>query len=135
MNDSPTARMIADAIEASGRTQREIADEMGLTRSNIISMLKSGEMQMPIERIPAFSRATGIDPLALTRVAMTEYMPETWKVLSAPPAPVPEAQLNVRAPVPVIDRFRTLCRAERRSYGEMLAILIERWETAGDRAV
>ncbi|MFG6581548.1 hypothetical protein ACGYK1_19400, partial [Sulfitobacter sp. 1A13191] len=29
-----TARMIADAIEASGKTQREIAEEMGLLRPN-----------------------------------------------------------------------------------------------------
>ena len=61
MTTSPTARMIADAIEASGKTQREIAEEMGLLRPNVISMLKSGEMTMPIERIPAFSKATGID--------------------------------------------------------------------------
>lgn len=34
-------------------------------------MLKSGEVRMPIERIPAFAVATGIDALSLTRVAMS----------------------------------------------------------------
>ena len=74
--------MITDAVEASGKILREIAAEMGLERGNVISMLKSGEMRMPIERIPAFATATGIDPLLLTQTAMTEYMPETWNAVS-----------------------------------------------------
>ncbi|SFE92078.1 hypothetical protein SAMN04515678_12321, partial [Roseivivax sediminis] len=55
MTDSPTARMIADAIEASGKSQREIASEMGYERPNVVSMMKNGDMRMPLERIPAFA--------------------------------------------------------------------------------
>ncbi|MGR3271504.1 hypothetical protein [Thalassococcus profundi] len=46
MTDSPTARLIAEAIDASGKTQREIANEIGFERPNVVSMLKSGEMRM-----------------------------------------------------------------------------------------
>ena len=69
----------------------------------MISMLKSGEIRMPIERIPAFAVATGIDALSLTRVAMSAHMPETWAVLAAPAAPVQEAQLKIRAPGAVVE--------------------------------
>ncbi|NIY95450.1 MAG: helix-turn-helix transcriptional regulator [Oceanospirillaceae bacterium] len=128
MTTSPTARMIADAIEASGKTQREIAEEMGLLRPNVISMLKTGEMTMPIERIPAFSKATGIDPLLLTQTAMSEYMPETWNVLATTAAPIQDVQINIRAPGPVVERFKAICQRERRNYGDMLSILIGVWD-------
>ena len=45
MTDSPTARLIAEAINTSGKTQREIANEIGFERPNVVSMLKSGEMR------------------------------------------------------------------------------------------
>ena len=128
MTTSPTARMITDAVEGSGKTLREIAAEMGLERGNVISMLKSGEMRMPIERIPAFATATGIDPLLLTQTAMTEYMPETWNVLAASAAPVQEVQLNIRASAPVVERFRAVCQTERRNYGDMLGLLLDVWD-------
>ena len=128
MTTSPTARMITDAVEASGKTLREIAADMGLERGNVISMLKSGEMRMPIERIPAFAAATGIDALALTRVAMSEYMPETWSVLAASAAPVQEVQLNIRAPGAVVERFKAICQTERRNYGDMLGLLLDVWD-------
>ncbi|WP_040544680.1 helix-turn-helix transcriptional regulator [Salipiger bermudensis] len=128
MTTSPTARMIADAVEASGKTLREIATEMGLERGNVISMLKSGEMRMPIERIPAFAAATGIDPLALTRIAMSEYMPQTWNVLAPTAVPVHEVQLNIRAPSAVVERFKAVCQTERRNYGDMLGLLLDVWD-------
>ena len=124
MSSSPTARMIADAIENSGKTQREIATEMGYDRPNVISMLKSGEMRMPIERIPAFSKATGVDALLLTKTAMLEYMPETWNVLSGTTTPPAESQINIRGPVAVIERFKEMCQSERRTYSEMLELMM-----------
>ena len=61
MPHSPTARLIADALDASGKTQREVAEEVGFPRGNVISMLRSGEMRLPIERAPALARALGIN--------------------------------------------------------------------------
>ncbi|WP_242533918.1 XRE family transcriptional regulator [Salipiger bermudensis] len=135
MTTSPTARMIADAVEASGKTLREIATDMGLERGNVISMLKSGEMRMPIERIPAFAAATGIDALELTRVAMSEYMPEAWAVLAASASPVQEIQLNIRAPGAVVERFKAICQTERRNYGDMLGLLLDVWDGDVDKMV
>ncbi|KAA9010039.1 helix-turn-helix domain-containing protein [Histidinibacterium aquaticum] len=127
---SPTALLIADAIEASGKTQREIATEMGFERANVISMMKSGDMRIPLERIPAFAAATGVDSESLLKSAMLEYMPETWNVVAkskraaGPAALVPEAQINIRGPAPVIERFKHLCAEDRRTYPEMLELLL-----------
>lgn len=127
---SPTARMIADAIEVSGKTQREIATEMGFEHANVLSMLKSGEMRMPLERIPSFAAATGISADVLLQTAMQEYMPETWAVVARATAAssvaqaIPEAQINIRGPAPMIERFKQLCAEDRRTYYEMLELMM-----------
>jgi hypothetical protein len=36
-----------------------------------------------------------------------------------------EGQLNIRAPVEVIERFRHLCKEDRRTYADMLRILMD----------
>lgn len=82
MKTSPTAEAIEAAINKSGKTQMEIAKEIGFERPNVISMLKRGEMKMPIDRIPAFAQACGVDPVELIKIAMQEYHSETWKVLT-----------------------------------------------------
>ena len=133
MTDTTTARLIADAIDGCGKTQRQIAEEMGLERQNVISMIKTGEMRIPIERIPAFANATGVDVQLLLRTAMTEYMPEAWKALAA--AAPQDVQLNIRAPSPVVERFKTICQTERRSYGDMLDILVDVWDGKVERMV
>ncbi|EPX85323.1 hypothetical protein [Salipiger mucosus] len=136
MTDSPTTRLIADTIDACGKTQREIAEETGFERPNVVSMLKHGEMRMPVERIPPFSRATGIDPLVLTRTAMTDYMPEIWAVLTGSvPTVQEEVQFNIRAPSPVVERFKQLCLAERRSQGDMFGVLVHVWDGKVERMV
>ncbi|SNR78297.1 helix-turn-helix transcriptional regulator [Puniceibacterium sediminis] len=76
-----TAALLDQAIRASGKTQREIANETGFARPNVVSMMKSGEMRVPIERIPAIAESTGIDPVLLLNTAMTEYMPEMWSAI------------------------------------------------------
>lgn len=81
MNTSPTADLLARAIQSCGKSQREIAEEVGFLRPNVISMLKTGEMRLPIERVPAFAKATGTDPALLLDTAMNEYMPGTWKAI------------------------------------------------------
>ena len=42
--------------------------------------------------------------------------------------PVRDGQISIKAPVEVIDRFRTLCKDDRRTYADMLGILMDRFE-------
>ncbi|WP_339951087.1 helix-turn-helix transcriptional regulator [uncultured Albimonas sp.] len=71
----------AAMLEKSGKTQKAIAEEVGLERRNVISMMKTGEMEVPIERAPALARACGADPAAFTRLVVQEHMPEVWETL------------------------------------------------------
>lgn len=56
------------------KTQREIANDLGYDRANIISMFKSGEAKIPLEKLPALARSLGVDLGILIRLGMEQYM-------------------------------------------------------------
>lgn len=78
---SPTARHLFDAIECSSKTQKEIAKDAGFASPNILSMMKTGETKVPINRIPSLSQALGIAPGEFINVALREYHPDLHSVL------------------------------------------------------
>jgi DNA-binding transcriptional regulator YdaS (Cro superfamily) len=76
------AQMLERAIEFSGKSQKEIAHEVGYSKPNVLSMMKKGITKIPVDRAPALARACGVDEKMFLRHVMYEYMPETWKVIS-----------------------------------------------------
>jgi transcriptional regulator with XRE-family HTH domain len=78
---SPTAKKLTRAIDESGLTQREIAERSGFKRANIISMMKSGETRVPLNRIPALSAVLGMDERDFLIIAIEEYHPGVHEVL------------------------------------------------------
>lgn len=40
----------------------------------------------------------------------------------------PDAQLNLKGPRRVLDRFKTMCKADRRAYYDMLEILMDEYD-------
>lgn len=68
-------------IKLCGKTQEQIAHEMGLSRQNNVSMIKGGRIRLPVGRITGFARAVGVDALFLYSLWMAEYEPENWKVV------------------------------------------------------
>ena len=42
--------------------------------------------------------------------------------------PIRDGQISIKAPLDVIERFRTLCRDDRRTYADMLSILMDAFE-------
>jgi hypothetical protein len=42
--------------------------------------------------------------------------------------PATDGQLNLKGPKPVLDRFRAMCKADRRAYYDMLEILMDHFE-------
>lgn len=75
------ANFIADCLAESDKTQREIAEECGFEKPNIITMLKNGSTKVPINRIGPLAKAIGADPAHLLRLAMHEYFPDTWEAV------------------------------------------------------
>lgn len=54
------------AIRLSGKSQREISKAAGYSKPNIISMMKTGQTKIPVEKIPALAAAMGIERLRLS---------------------------------------------------------------------
>ncbi len=80
---SPTAIFLDHAISASGRTQKEIAEDAGFPKPNVISMMKLGATKVPIDRIPALAEALGADADEFLEIALREYHPEVFAVIAA----------------------------------------------------
>lgn len=82
MNKPATvAEYISRQIDACGKSQAQIAREVGYERPNLISMIKSGQAKLPVQKVPAFARALGVDPAFLFRLVVSEYMPAMLEVI------------------------------------------------------
>ena len=57
------------------KTQREIANEIGYDKPNMISMFKRGEAKVPLDKIPQLAKALGVDAGHLFRLALEQYWP------------------------------------------------------------
>lgn len=55
------------------KSQRQIAQEAGFNRPNIISMMKTGESKVPLDRVPALARALEVDMRHLFRLALEQH--------------------------------------------------------------
>ena len=82
--DSAIAKYIDKKIDdlKGVKTQREIAQEAGYETSNIISMLKRGESRVPLEKIPLLSKALGVDPAHMFRLALEQYWPDRGDIIA-----------------------------------------------------
>lgn len=72
------AEFIADRLATIDKTQREVAEACGFETPNIITMFKQGKTKVPLDRIGPLANALDADPAHLLRLAMQEYMPDTW---------------------------------------------------------
>ena len=82
--DSSIARYLDKKIyELKGvKTQREIAQEVGYETPNIISMFKRGESKLPLNKIPLLSKALGVDPAHMFRLALEQYWPDRSEIIA-----------------------------------------------------
>ncbi len=77
------ADFIADRLAESDKTQREIAEECGFEKPNIITMFKNGSTKLPMNRIGPLAKALNADPAHLLRLVMCEYLPDTWDAIES----------------------------------------------------
>lgn len=80
-NSVPVGRYLSQLIAASGKTNVEIAEALGYPRSNVIAMLKTGSMKLPVNKVGQMARVLGIDPVHLLDRILDESSPETWAAL------------------------------------------------------
>lgn len=78
---SKLAERIDALLKISEKNQRQIADEIGYERPNLITMFKQGRSKVPINKVGPLAIALGADPAHLTRMALQEYVPETYEAI------------------------------------------------------
>jgi hypothetical protein len=54
------------------KTQSEIAIKAGFTRPNVLSMIKTGSIRLPLDRVPALADALEVDPSHLFNLALEQ---------------------------------------------------------------
>ena len=88
---------------------------------------------LDVARLSAFT-VEGAPPPAAPGTAAPVPIPREARPQQMPPAPWPsrepaqDGQVSIKAPVEVIERFRRMCRDDRRTYADMLGILMDRFE-------
>lgn len=103
-NVSKVAKLIEELIENSGKKQKEISEELGYEKPNIITMFKQGQTRLPIPKVPLMAKALDVDPVYLLRVVMEEYEPETWAVIESLIGGAPSTSERE-----VLATFRSIC--------------------------
>lgn len=76
------AQFLSEMIDKSGKTQIDIAAEVGLPNPNMVSMLKTGRSKIPLQRAPALARAIGIEPRDLVSRCLEAYEPELYELVA-----------------------------------------------------
>lgn len=76
------AQYIDLLIDASPKTLRQIADEVGFPKPNVISMIRTGDTKVPVARAASLAIALGADPRDMLVRVLREQQPETWDAIS-----------------------------------------------------
>lgn len=74
--DSKVAEAITNLLNNSRKSQFEITSEIGLGRSNIMTMFKQGRTKLPIRLVVPLAKACNSDPKELMLTVLSEYHPE-----------------------------------------------------------
>jgi transcriptional regulator with XRE-family HTH domain len=107
-NELNVAQYLTYHISKSGKTQREIAREIGYTKPNIITMFKQGLTKLPLEKVGPIAKALEISPDELFYKVMNEYMPETFQAIM----PLLHGVELTKDELEVIENYRTFKRIE-----------------------
>jgi hypothetical protein len=79
----PVAAYLTLKIAESGKTNSEIAEVLGYPRPNVIAMMKTGSMRLPINKVVSMARCIDVDPVFLLEKVITESSPEMWDGLKS----------------------------------------------------
>ena len=105
MKPATVAKYLTQQIAICGKSQRELAEACGYPKPNIITMFKTGATKLPLTTVAPLARALDVDPGYLLRLAMMEYMPETWDALQAVLGPDKLITSNERNLLELVRRY------------------------------
>jgi len=73
--------VVSSAIDCSDKSQKEIAEALGYTNSNMITMFKKGTTRVPLPKVADLAIELDVDPVRLVREWLAAYEPEALPVL------------------------------------------------------
>lgn len=76
------AKYISQQLQICGKSQIEVANDLGYENPNVITMFKQGKTKLPIVKVKLLANSLGVDPIFLLKLVMTEYMGDAWEVIS-----------------------------------------------------
>ena len=75
------AKLIDGRIKLSGKTQREIAEDLGYPNANIISMFKQGLTKLPTSKVEKMANSLDVSQIEMLELVLKEYTPETYDAM------------------------------------------------------
>ena len=69
------AQFLTAAIGSASRSQKEISEEIGFGKPQMMTMIKQGKTRLPLDRLPVFAKAIEVDLAVLLRLVLEEYLP------------------------------------------------------------
>lgn len=75
---SEMARLVTARLEdiSFQKNQREVADEVGFSNRNMLSLIKNGQTKLSLDRVPAMAKALGLDLDVVLLPALRQYYDE-----------------------------------------------------------
>ncbi|WP_446917139.1 helix-turn-helix domain-containing protein, partial [Klebsiella pneumoniae] len=67
------------AMMTSGKTQAQVAKEIGFENANNISLIKSGRAHLSVDKVIPFARAVGAPPDEFMMMYLSERIPEVYE--------------------------------------------------------
>lgn len=77
-----TAMILRQRIAVLGLKHSDVAEAIGYTKGNIISMFKSGETALPASKVSAMAKVLEVDPIYLFRLVIQDAHPEMAQAIS-----------------------------------------------------
>lgn len=75
------AKFLSEQIDISQKSEIEIAEAIGFSNPNIITMFMQGHTKVPLSHVETLANILEIDSAHFMRMVMEEYMPNTWQAV------------------------------------------------------
>lgn len=75
------AEYITAQIEVCGKSQKQIAEEVGFPKPNILTMIKHDKTRVPLSRANKLADSLGVNRAKFMRMLLAEYQPEVLEAI------------------------------------------------------
>jgi hypothetical protein len=79
---------------------------------------------LDIDRLKQFESRPAVQNVEPSLVDKAGGLAERWPSRE----PIRDGQISIKAPLDVLDRFKRICKDDRRTYADMLGILMDSYE-------